>query len=96
MDRPPLHAARFAAHGTSSARRRPEFRTGLALLRARPHSPFAYGRRHRLLARIRAASNGKALQDNLEPGELIFIDPSLADDFWADKEVVKAYFLSFG
>ena len=25
---------------------------------------------------------GKALQDNQIPGELIFIDPSLADDFW--------------
>jgi hypothetical protein len=38
----------------------------------------------------------KALQDNLEPGELIFIDPSLADDFWKDEESVKAYFLDFG
>jgi predicted O-methyltransferase YrrM len=38
----------------------------------------------------------KALQDNLEPGELIFIDPSLADDFWRDEESVKAYFIGFG
>ncbi|MEZ5833656.1 MAG: class I SAM-dependent methyltransferase [Dongiaceae bacterium] len=38
----------------------------------------------------------KALQDNLEPGEVIFIDPSLADDFWKDPARVKDYFLSFG
>lgn len=38
----------------------------------------------------------KALQDNLEHGELIFIDPSLADDFWCDEDGVKKYFLGFG
>jgi len=38
----------------------------------------------------------KALQDNLERGEVIFIDPSLADDFWRDAARVKDYFLSFG
>lgn len=39
---------------------------------------------------------GKALQDNLEPGELIFVDPSHADDFWTDAGRVREYFLSFG
>jgi predicted O-methyltransferase YrrM len=39
---------------------------------------------------------GKALQDNREPGRLIFIDPSLADDFWNDPERVSAYFEGFG
>ena len=39
---------------------------------------------------------GKALQDNLEQGEVIFIDPSLADGFWTDAERVKAYFLGLG
>ena len=38
----------------------------------------------------------KALQDNLDPGELIFIDPSLADDFWKDSGRVQDYFLSLG
>ncbi|HEY8266495.1 MAG TPA: class I SAM-dependent methyltransferase [Steroidobacteraceae bacterium] len=38
----------------------------------------------------------KALQDNLEQGELIFIDPSLADDFWKDADRVQAYFREFG
>lgn len=38
----------------------------------------------------------KALQDNLETGELIFIDPSLADGFWTDADRVKAYFQDFG
>ncbi len=38
----------------------------------------------------------KALQDNLESGEVIFIDPSLADDFWKDAVRVKEYFLGFG
>lgn len=38
----------------------------------------------------------KALQDNLEPGEVIFIDPSLADDFWKDADRVKEHFLGLG
>jgi predicted O-methyltransferase YrrM len=38
----------------------------------------------------------KALQDNLEPGEVIFIDPSLADDFWKDEARVTEYFRSLG
>lgn len=39
---------------------------------------------------------GKALQDNSEPGEVIFIDPSLADDFWKDPDRVKAHFQALG
>lgn len=38
----------------------------------------------------------KALQDNQEPGELLFIDPSLADDFWRNEARVEAYFRGFG
>jgi predicted O-methyltransferase YrrM len=38
----------------------------------------------------------KALQDNLEPGEVVFIDPSLVDDFWSDTDRVRQYFLSLG
>ena len=38
----------------------------------------------------------KALQDNLESGEVIFIDPSLADDFWKDATRVKDYFRGYG
>ena len=38
----------------------------------------------------------KALQDNLESGEVVFVDPSLADDFWKDASRVKEYFLSLG
>ena len=38
----------------------------------------------------------KALQDNLESGEVVFIDPSLADDFWKDAARVNDYFLSLG
>jgi hypothetical protein len=35
---------------------------------------------------------GKALADNLEGGEVLFIDPSLADGFWADAASVDQYF----
>jgi predicted O-methyltransferase YrrM len=38
----------------------------------------------------------KALQDNLEPGRVIFIDPSLADDFWMEAGRVNDYFRGFG
>jgi predicted O-methyltransferase YrrM len=38
---------------------------------------------------------GKALQDNGE-GEVVFIDPSLVDDFWKDAGAVKAHFVGFG
>ncbi len=39
---------------------------------------------------------GKAVQDNLEPGEVTLIDPSMVDDFWKDPEAVRGYFRSFG
>lgn len=39
---------------------------------------------------------GKALQDNQEQGEVVFIDPSLADDFWKDGDAVRRYFRGFG
>lgn len=38
----------------------------------------------------------KACQDNVEPGEIHFIDPSLADDFWKDPATTQAHFQSFG
>jgi predicted O-methyltransferase YrrM len=39
---------------------------------------------------------GRALQDNLEGGRVIFIDPSLVDDFWRDAAQVQAHFSGFG
>lgn len=39
---------------------------------------------------------GKALQDNIEQGKIIFIDPSLVDDFWKNLQEVQAHFNSFG
>lgn len=39
---------------------------------------------------------GKALADNLEGGEVTFIDPSLVDDFWRDPAAVAAHFARFG
>jgi predicted O-methyltransferase YrrM len=38
----------------------------------------------------------KALQDNSNPGKVLFIDPSLADDFWRDPARTDAYFRGFG
>lgn len=38
----------------------------------------------------------KALQDNVEGGDVWFIDPSLADDFWVDPARVSAHFVSLG
>lgn len=38
----------------------------------------------------------RALQDNQAPGEVIFIDPSLVDDFWRDPEHVNAHFAHYG
>lgn len=38
----------------------------------------------------------KAMLDNVEQGELVFIDPSLVDDFWADAEAVTDYFGQLG
>jgi len=37
-----------------------------------------------------------ACADNLEGSEIIFIDPSLVDDFWKDPETVRKYFSGFG
>ena len=34
--------------------------------------------------------------DNLEDGELIFIDPSLADDFWSNPDDVQVHFNGLG
>ena len=38
----------------------------------------------------------KALQDNGEGGEVVFIDPSLVDEFWRDSGAVREYFEYFG
>lgn len=38
----------------------------------------------------------RALADNTEQGEVVFIDPSLADDFWQDPERVQAHFANLG
>lgn len=39
---------------------------------------------------------GKALADNLEQGNVYFIDPSLVDDFWKQPAQVKDYFARYG
>lgn len=39
---------------------------------------------------------GKALQDNLEGGEVTFIDPGMVDSFWNDADEVRRYFESQG
>jgi hypothetical protein len=38
----------------------------------------------------------RACADNLEGGEVIFIDPSLVDDFWKDPATVRAHFATYG
>ena len=38
----------------------------------------------------------QALRDNGEGGWVTFIDPSMADDFWADAERTRAWFAGFG
>ena len=38
---------------------------------------------------------GKALADNLDGGQVIFIDPSFVDDFWKDAQSVRAHFALF-
>ncbi|HRK20742.1 MAG TPA: class I SAM-dependent methyltransferase [Fimbriimonadaceae bacterium] len=38
----------------------------------------------------------RALSENVEGGHVIFIDPSLVDDFWADSESVDRHFHSYG
>jgi predicted O-methyltransferase YrrM len=39
---------------------------------------------------------GKALADNVENGQVYFIDPSLVDDFWKVPQAVEDYFAGFG
>lgn len=39
---------------------------------------------------------GRALLDNVEKGKLWFIDPSMADDFWADAKNTRNHFSSLG
>jgi predicted O-methyltransferase YrrM len=38
---------------------------------------------------------GKALLDNVEDGAVWFVDPSLADEFWADDAAVRDHFAKF-
>ena len=38
---------------------------------------------------------GKALADNLDGGQVIFIDPSFVDDFWKDADAVRRHFAHF-
>jgi len=39
---------------------------------------------------------GRACQDNLERGEVTFIDPSMVDDFWMNAGEVETYFQEHG
>ena len=39
---------------------------------------------------------GKALADNRNGGQVVFIDPSMIDDFWKDARSVSEHFASFG
>lgn len=39
---------------------------------------------------------GRALSENLEGGEVVFIDPSLVDDFWKDPAAVAKHFAANG
>ena len=39
---------------------------------------------------------GKALADNSERGDVLFIDPSLVDDFWTDPARVERHFAGLG
>ena len=38
---------------------------------------------------------GKALSDNMDGGRVVFIDPSMVDDFWKDARKVREYFARF-
>jgi predicted O-methyltransferase YrrM len=38
---------------------------------------------------------GKALADNRNGGQVVFIDPSFVDDFWKNPEAVRAHFARF-
>src|SRR5262249_18778552 len=39
---------------------------------------------------------GRALKENLNGGRVIFLDPSLVDDFWKEPEAVRKHFARFG
>lgn len=39
---------------------------------------------------------GRALDDNQEPGRVLFIDPSMVDDYWEDADAVAARFEALG
>jgi predicted O-methyltransferase YrrM len=39
---------------------------------------------------------GKAMIDNLDDGRVIFVDPSLVDDFWKNPQGVQEHFARFG
>ena len=39
---------------------------------------------------------GKALGDNSEPGEVLFLDPSFVDDFWSEPARVERHFAALG
>lgn len=39
---------------------------------------------------------GRALADNMEGGQVFFVDPSLVDDFWKDPQAVRNHFTTFG
>jgi predicted O-methyltransferase YrrM len=39
---------------------------------------------------------GRACQDNVEQGEVTFVDPSLVDDFWQDPVRVREHFAAYG
>ena len=39
---------------------------------------------------------GKGIEDNIEDGEVLFIDPSMVDDFWIDNVRVGEYFNELG
>ncbi len=39
---------------------------------------------------------GKALADNVEDGQVVFVDPSMVDDFWTDPARVRGHFARFG
>jgi len=39
---------------------------------------------------------GQGLKDNAEGGQVVFIDPSYVDDFWADAERTRSWFAQFG
>jgi hypothetical protein len=38
----------------------------------------------------------KSMLDNVEGGEVVFLDPSYVNDFWADPEQVEAHFRRLG